>query len=214
MGAIGIGFYAVFSWASTLRRRDAPTFRLIWGTPAFMLVICAFGISAALNYVVAFSGLPYAESVLHADKATAGLMIGGGSATGGFLGLTIGGRVADRMGATNPAGRIIAILLGFVAPVVPIVTAFTISDKTLFCLMYFPFAFLSSFGQGAVSATSQDLVLPRMRGMATATSFISINMIGLRSAPMRWAGSRRSPATSDRPCSRCWSSRRCRRCWR
>ncbi len=28
--AVGIGTYAVYSWASTLRHRDTPTFRLIW----------------------------------------------------------------------------------------------------------------------------------------------------------------------------------------
>ncbi|RYY44274.1 MAG: MFS transporter, partial [Sphingomonadales bacterium] len=134
--AIGVGFYAVFSWASALRRRDLPAFKLIWETPAFVLVVLAFGISAALNYAVAFWGLPYAESMLHADKATASLLIGGGSAAGGLLGLTIGGRVADRLRRTNPAGRVLAILFGFVAPVIPILIAFTTGNTTLFCLMY------------------------------------------------------------------------------
>ena len=30
--ALGIGYYAVFSWATTLRRRDPPAFALIWGS--------------------------------------------------------------------------------------------------------------------------------------------------------------------------------------
>ncbi len=34
--SMAFGYYAVFSWAATLRRHDPATFSLIWGTPAFI----------------------------------------------------------------------------------------------------------------------------------------------------------------------------------
>ena len=34
--AVGLGYYAVFSWAARCAARDPATFRLIWGTPAFL----------------------------------------------------------------------------------------------------------------------------------------------------------------------------------
>ena len=47
--AIGIGVYAVFSWASALKRRDPPTFALIVGTPAFLCTVVAYGLNAFLS---------------------------------------------------------------------------------------------------------------------------------------------------------------------
>ncbi|RYD91959.1 MAG: MFS transporter, partial [Sphingomonadales bacterium] len=58
--AVGIGAYAVFSWASSLRRRDAPTFKLIIGTPAFLCVVVAYGLNAFLAYAVAGFAPSYA----------------------------------------------------------------------------------------------------------------------------------------------------------
>jgi len=101
--AVGIGTYAIYSWALALKKRDAPAFRLIWGTPAFLAVLVGYGLIAFVNYAVMFWSLPYAESVLGADKSTAGLIIGGGGAAGGFIGLNIGGRIADRLRRSNPS---------------------------------------------------------------------------------------------------------------
>jgi hypothetical protein len=32
--AVGTGLYAVISWAQSIKRRDKPTYEMIWGTPA------------------------------------------------------------------------------------------------------------------------------------------------------------------------------------
>ena len=42
--SIAFGYYAVFSWASTLRRHDPATFQLIWGTPAFICTALGYGL--------------------------------------------------------------------------------------------------------------------------------------------------------------------------
>lgn len=181
--AVGIGAYAVFSWASVLRYRDRPTFALTWGTPSFVALLIGFGLISFVNYAVIFWSLPYAESVLGADKSTAGLVIGGGGAAGGFIGLNIGGRLADRWRQSNPSGRVIVILFAALAPLVPLAISFTTSSLALFYALVLPMTVLSSLGLGAAAATSQDLVLPRMRGIATAVYFLSITLIGLALGP-------------------------------
>lgn len=181
--AVGIGAYAVFSWASVLRHRDQPTFALTWGTPAFVALLIGFGLISFVNYSVIFWSLPYAESVLGADKSTAGLIIGGGGAAGGFIGLNVGGRIADRWRQSNPSGRVIVILFAALAPLVPLAISFTTSSLTVFYALVLPMTILSSLGLGAAAATSQDLVLPRMRGMATAVYFLSITLLGLALGP-------------------------------
>ena len=193
--AVGIGAYAVFSWATALRRRDPPTYRLIVGTPAFLLTVLGYGLIAFTAYAVSFWAAPYAMRELGASPATAGLLIGGSGALGGFIGVVAGGRFADRLKRTNPSGRILVLLTGAIAPLVPLAVAFTTDSLALFYALQLPMTALSSCALGAAAATTQDLVLPRMRGAATATFFIGTTLIGLALGP--YIAGRVSLATGD-----------------
>lgn len=181
--ALATAIYAVFSWAAALRERDRPTFALTFGTPAFNTVLLGFGLISFINYAIIFWSLPYAESVLGANRGTAGLIIGGGGAAGGFIGLNLGGRIADRLKQRHPSGRVLVIIFAALAPVLPLAISFTTASLTLFYAMVLPMTILSSTGLGAAAATSQDLVLPRMRGQATAIYFLSITLLGLALGP-------------------------------
>ncbi|MBA3879676.1 MAG: MFS transporter [Sphingobium sp.] len=181
--AIGIGVYAVFSWASALKRRDPPTFALIVANPAFLLTVVAYGLNAFLSYTVSFWASPYAIRVLGATPAEAGFIIGGMGAMSGFLGVTIGGMVADRLRQRNPAGRLMVVMFGAVVPSLAIATAFSTSNITLFYLMLFPAQACASCALGAAAATTQDLVMPRMRGTATGTFLIGTTLLGLAMGP-------------------------------
>lgn len=181
--AFGVGAYAIWSWASALRQRDPGAFALTWGSKAFVALLVAFGLISFVNYALIFWALPYAEQALGADKATAGLIIGGGGAAGGFLGLNLGGRAADYLRRGNPAGRVFVLLFGALAPLPLLAVSFTTTHLAVFYWLYFPMTLLSSTGLAAAAATSQDLVLPRMRGLATAAFFLSITMVGLALGP-------------------------------
>ncbi|MGL4541334.1 MAG: MFS transporter, partial [Polymorphobacter sp.] len=53
----------------------------------------------------------------------------------------------------------------------------------IFFLCNIPLSILGSAYTGIAAATTQDLVLPRMRGAATATYFIGTTLIGLGLGP-------------------------------
>ncbi len=180
--AVAIGVYAVYSWGAALRRRDPPTYALILGTPAFLCVVLAYGLNAFLAYAVAAMSPSFAQAVFHVTKAEAGLMIGGPQILAGFLGITLGGMAADRLRKTSRSGRIAVILFGVTA-VVPMVFAFTTQDKWMFYAMLALAQFLCSTALGSAAAATQDLVLPRMRGTATAGFFIGTTLIGLSLGP-------------------------------
>jgi MFS family permease len=95
----------------------------------------------------------------------------------------IGGRVADKLRRTNPAGRLAVVIFGSVAPVPLMVIAFTTESLGIFYSMILPAQVLASAALGAAAATTQDLVLPRMRGAATATFFIGTTLLGLALGP-------------------------------
>lgn len=181
--AVGLGAYAVFSWASALRTRDAPTFRLIWGTPAFLYTSIGYGLISFVSYSVAAFGALYAETVLGQPKTTVGFYLGGGAAAGGFLGIVLGGRVADWAKQRRAWGRVPVILSGTLLPLPFLVYAFTTDNIAGFYIANFLMSGLASAALGPAGATTQDLVLPRMRGTATATFFIATALIGLALGP-------------------------------
>lgn len=181
--AVGFGYYAVFSWASTLRAKDPATFRLIWGTPAFICTALGYGMVSLAAYALSFWSAPYAEIVLKLPKQELAFILGANGALAGFLGVIIGGRVADGLRAKYPAGRILVIILGVVGPIVPIWIGYTTEDSTLFYAMNFLAGMLGATALGAAAATTQDLVLPRMRGTATAAFFLGTTLVGLSFGP-------------------------------
>lgn len=181
--AIAFGYYAVFSWAATLRRHDPATFRLIWGTPAFICTALGYGLVSLGAYALAFWSAPYAETVLKLPKAELAFVLGGSGALSGFLGVILGGRMSDWLRGRNPSGRILVVMFGIVAPVVPIWIGFTTENAVLFYAMNFLAGMFAATALGAAAATTQDLVLPRMRGTATASFFLATTLVGLGLGP-------------------------------
>jgi MFS family permease len=117
------------------------------------------------------------------SPAEAGLILGGQGALSGFLGVTVGGLIADRLRRRNPAGRLVMVILGASIPVPFMIMAFTTTTPIILYVCLFAAQFFASWGLGAAAATTQDLVLPRMRGTATATFFIGTTLLGLAMGP-------------------------------
>lgn len=181
--AMAFGYYAVFSWAATLRRHDPATFALIWGTPAFICTALGYGLVSLGAYALAFWSAPYAETVLKLPKAELAFVLGGSGALSGFLGVIMGGRLADWLRVRNPSGRILVVMFGIVAPVIPIWVGFTTENSAVFYAMNFLANLFAATALGAAAATTQDLVLPRMRGTATASFFLATTLVGLAIGP-------------------------------
>lgn len=192
---VGLGFYAVFSWASNLKSADPATFALIWRSPAFLCTIMGYGTVAFVSYAGSYWGAPYAERVLGVSKTEIGWLIGGPAAVAGFLGVILGGRMADWLRARNPAGRILVVAFGSLAPIIPFYIAFTTPDKMTFYIFNFIAGVFTASALGAAAATTQDLVLPRMRGTATATFFLATTLFGLALGP--YMAGQVSTATGD-----------------
>jgi MFS family permease len=181
--AMTFGYYAVFSWAATLRRHDPATFQLIWGTPAFICTALGYGLVSLGAYALAFWSAPYAETVLKLPKDELAFVLGGSGALSGFLGVIFGGRMSDWLRGRNPSGRILVVMFGILAPIIPIWVGFTTDSPVLFYAMNFLAGMFAATALGAAAATTQDLVLPRMRGTATASFFLATTLVGLAIGP-------------------------------
>jgi len=180
---LAVGYYAVFSWAMGLKARDLPTFRLTWGSPAFLCVILGYGMVAFMAYANTYWAAPYAERMLGASKSELGLLLGAPGAVAGFLGVVLGGRMADFLLERRANGRVFVIMFGLIAPVPVVYFAFTTDSLPVFYVLSFLSNMLTASALGAAAASSQALVLPRMRGIATATFFLATTLVGLGLGP-------------------------------
>lgn len=180
---LAIGYYSVFCWASALRARDYPTFALTWGSPAFLCTILGYGTVAFMAYSASYWGAPYAERIFELSKGSLGFWLGGGGAVGGFLGVILGGRMADALFTRYQSGRIWVVLFGLLSPIPFAVVQYTTDSFVLFCILNVVVGALAASALGAAAATSQALVLPRMRGTATATFFLATTLVGLALGP-------------------------------
>jgi len=181
---LAVGYYAVFCWASALRVRDYPTFALTWGSPAFLCTVLGYGTVAFMAYSASYWGAPYAErTFVDVSKSELGFLLGGGGAMGGFLGVILGGRLADALLGRFAAGRVWVIIFGLLSPLPFAVLQYTTASWTLFVVLNIVVSALAASALGAAAATSQSLVLPRMRGTATATFFLATTLVGLALGP-------------------------------
>ncbi len=112
-----------------------------------------------------------------------GFWLGGASALGGALGVIFGGWLADHLSKTNPSGRIIVIMIGAIGPVLPFIIIFTTTNEIIYFALIGPMVFLSSMALGAAGASAINLVLPRMRGTATASFVFGTALVGLSLGP-------------------------------
>ena len=181
--SVGLGYYAVFSWACSLKSRDPATWQLIWGTPAFICTTLGYSLVSLVAWALGFWAAPYAETVLRLPKQELAFILGANGALAGFLGVIIGGRIADALRTRNPAGRILVIGFGVIAPIAPLWIGYTTENSTLFYTMNFLAGMFGATALGAAAATTQDLVLPRMRGTATAAFFLGTTLVGLAFGP-------------------------------
>ena len=194
--AYGLGVYAIFSWVQSLKRRDPVTYRLIWGSPGFMLLAVAFGSIAFVTYATSFWLPYYVEEHFYGGaamparylagltaKAEVGLIIGVTAAISAAIGVILGGYLSDLWRQRDPRGRIFINMLSVLLPI-PIVAFLLTTDNLTAFYWVNPLAhMLASAWVGAAVATLQDLVLPRMRATAGATYVLGTTMIGLALGP-------------------------------
>lgn len=180
--AIAIGIYAAASWLQSLRLGDPAAFRLIARTPSFVLVALGGGILSMGSYGLSAFVFVYGTRYL-ALGPDAGMTLGIITIVAGGLGTVCGGLLADRLRRRYAAGRILVAMLATTMVSASIAVQYTTASVTIFYGALTVGTFFLTMWLGPISATCQDLVPSRMRGVATAVQFLSLNLIGLGLGP-------------------------------
>ena len=181
--ALGIGVYCAFSWSQGLKLRDRPAYELIFKTKSMVLGVTGFASISFVGYGFGFWIPPFFIREHGISAGTAGTILGVLAALGGWLGVTAGGIVSDKLKEKSPRGR---MNVGLFAAAMAVPAAFVVvgaSNLTLAYAATFFFHVFSSSWVGPGATTPNDLVLPRMRGAASAFYLLMVTFIGLALGP-------------------------------
>lgn len=194
--AYALGVYAVFSWVQSLKHRDPPAYRLIWGNRIVVMLAIAVGSISFMTYAISFWAPPYAIRTFY-GAATApaqflagrsaqeeiATILGFGAAIAAAAGVILGGIISDLWRRHDPRGRIFVNMLAVILPVPAVWTMFTTDSLGIFYLASPVAQLFGSAWVGAAVASLQDVVLPRMRATAGATYVLGTTMVGLALGP-------------------------------
>ena len=181
--ALGIGLYAAVSWAQALALRDRPTFALVFQTPTLRHAALGFSLLGFTGYGVGFWVPQFFIRVHGVSEAQAGFILGGTAAVTGWFGVTLGGVWSDRWRHRAPAARFYVGMFTALLPVPFLVWMLLTGSTTVAYLLNAPLGILSSMWIGPGASTLQDLVLPRMRAIASAAYLLVVTFIGLALGP-------------------------------
>jgi MFS family permease len=181
--ALAVGLYAAFSWSQALRLRDPPAASLILDTPSLRWLTFGFALLAFTGYGIGYWTPPFFLREHEIPIGRVGLLVGGTAAAAGWIGVSIGGWLADALRERAPAGRLLVVLLGALLPMPLLPWMLTTESTALALLLNVPVAISGSMWVGVGAATVQDLTLPRMRATASAAYLLVITFIGLALGP-------------------------------
>lgn len=181
--ALGVGSYAAASWVQSLRLRDPASFALIFGTPTLRYLVPAVSLLAFSGYGVGFWTPAYLIRTHGVDEARVGDFLLFTTAIGGFLGVALGGILGDLWRTREPRGRLILLAGAAIAAVPAGLAMIYAPDIETALWLTFPSNILGSMWIGVGAGTLQDLMLPRMRAVASAAYLLSITFIGLALGP-------------------------------
>lgn len=181
---LGLGFYAVASWSQSMRHDDPDAFTLIWRNRPLVLVIVGYGLSCSVAYASSAFGPLYAIQTFHAAPAQVALIVGGGGASGGAIGVVAGGWMGDWLsGGVYHSRRVLVVLGALVLALIPYAVAMSAHTLGVFYWAVFPQWFLLSASLGGSAGAVVNIVLPRVRGTATAAFLLGATMLGLSIGP-------------------------------
>jgi len=181
--ALGTGVYITVTWVQYLALTDYPCFAMMFKSKAFVLSTIGFPSVSFVTYGVSFWSPPFMQRVHGESIADAGLYLGLGAAIGGFIGIVLGGFLADAWKAKTVNAR---LYIGIAVPIcsTPFALGFLYAESAVTAyICSFLFSILSPAWIGAATSTVNDLVMPRMRATASAYYVLMNTFLGLALGP-------------------------------
>ena len=181
--AMGIGVYCTFTWTQQLVIRSPLVFDAIFRNRTVMLTCIAFPCIGFVGYGSNFFAIPYLLRAHEVSHSEIGTVIGLTAAVGAWLGISLGGYMADKLKERWEYGRLLVGLFSIVATIPFAAGVYFSTSLTVVYVCNFFAMFFSPMYIGPATSTVNDLVPPQMRGTASAIYLMMMTFIGLAMGP-------------------------------
>ncbi|MCE2392524.1 MAG: MFS transporter [Proteobacteria bacterium] len=181
--ALGVGLYAAFAWSQGLALRDPPTFALLFRSRAMRFALLSVSMASFVTYVFMFWTAPYLLRAFAVKATTVGQYMLIANILGGLTGAISGGMISDRWKRKTANGRMYTVLLSaaLCAPVgLALLNAGSLGSALAMAIL---FNFVSTLWNGSATAIVTELVMPRMRAIASALMLLMYTFVGLALGP-------------------------------
>lgn len=181
--ALGIGLYAAFSWIQGTSLRDRTAFVLLFRCRSLQRIGGAAALTSFVTYSFMFWTAPFLLRTHGVSTTEVGFYLMLASALGGGIGVAAGGFLSDGWRQRKVAGRVYVVIIS-VALMVPTALGmlYAESSRTAFA-MAFVYQGVSTMWVGSATALVTEIVLPRMRAIATAVLLMLYTFVGLALGP-------------------------------
>lgn len=179
--AIAVGIYCSASWVQSIRLRDAPAYAMI-ANRGFIALTMVGGLMSYISYGLAPFLFLYIKNAFQVG-AEEGFTLGIVTAVAGGVGATLGGVLGDMFKRIHPAGRMLVLLIAALGSALSLILSLEAATPAAFFWIAGINIGVHIMWLGPTAASVQDLVLPRMRGTATAVFFLGTTVIGLGIGP-------------------------------
>ena len=180
--ALGIGTYSAFSWVQALAARDPAAFAMMFKSRAFIYTMLGFPLISFVSYAFAAWAPPFFIRVYGIGAAEAGLVLGLSFAIAGWLGITLGGVISDALRARTADARVLVGLAAIVLAAPTAAALLLVDDLFVAYVLNFILSIFASCWIGGAASTVNDLVMPRMRAVASAF-YVLMATVGLALGP-------------------------------
>ena len=180
---VGFGLFVIVNLFQSFKLTDKPAYNVIV-SPSLLLLMVVGGLQTSINYGVMGFTPSFLVRSYDLSLASTALQFGLLSAAIGMAGPIIAGPLSDwltaRMGGR---GRVWLTLFSLgVSPLIGIWT-FSAPDAMTFYLRFTLYSLILTLWLPPIYSLMFDLVLPRMRGIASSTYIIVSTLLGLGMGP-------------------------------
>ena len=151
---------------------------------SFVLIVLATSLQSLSGYGIMTWGPTFLIRQHGLPVVEVGVALGVPIGLMGGLGVLLGGRLADKLGARDERWLMRMPALA-TALLIPFLLVFILADDLYLALAaFYPFYLLGAMYVGPMHSTIQGLVVPNLRATASALNLFVVNMIGLGLGPL------------------------------
>jgi len=155
----------------------------LWRLRTYRYMLAGTTLHAFAQYAMMSWSAPFYMRVHHMPLAEVASWLALMNGVGGGIGIYLGGRLSDAVGARNPAGRVWVSAAAMLLMVPAALGQFLIPSLTGSLVCGFVATMLMFFYYGPIVGVPQSIVAPHMRALTSAVTLLVFNLFGLGLGP-------------------------------